>query len=395
MYKRQSFGTLISRVKEPRKFIQVLSGPRQAGKTTLVQQVIEQIDLPVHYASADDPALQDKIWIEQQWEIAKLKRQNENSKEAVLVLDEIQKISGWSDIVKKFWDADTRDNIQLKLILLGSAPLLIKRRLTESLAGRFEIIPITHWSYSEMKEAFNYSLDHYIYFGGYPGASELIRDEDRWRQYILNSLIETTISRDILLMNRVDKPVLLRRLFQLGCEYSGQILSFTKMLGQLHDAGNTTTLSHYLELLSGSGVLTGIQKYAGESVRKRASSPKFQILNTGLMNAMIYSNFKEALQDRNYWGRVVESAVGAHLINTSVGKAINVYYWRERNAEVDFVIERGDTLSAIEVRSTKKRTSLPGMNIFAEKWNPKRKILVGSDGFPLEEFLSKPAEFWL
>lgn len=306
MYKRQSFGTLISRVKEPRKFIQVLSGPRQAGKTTLVQQVIEQIDLPVHYASADDPALQDKIWIEQQWEIAKLNRQNENSKEAVLVLDEIQKISGWSDIVKKFWDADTRDNIQLKLILLGSAPLLIKRRLTESLAGRFEIIPITHWSYSEMKEAFNYSLDHYIYFGGYPGASELIRDEDRWRQYILNSLIETTISRDILLMNRVDKPVLLRRLFQLGCEYSGQILSFTKMLGQLHDAGNTTTLSHYLELLSGSGVLTGIQKYAGESVRKRASSPKFQILNTGLMNAMIYSNFKEALQDRNYWGRVVE-----------------------------------------------------------------------------------------
>ena len=154
--------------------------------------------------------------------------------------------------------------------MLGSAPLLIQKGLSETLAGRFEVIPVWHWSYKEMSEAFGFGVDDYVIHGGYPGAAHLIGESDRWARYIRDSLIETSISRDVLLLTRVDKPALLRRLFELGCRYSGQVLSYTKILGQLQDAGNTTTLAHYLDLLSAAGMLTGIQKYAGSAARRRS-----------------------------------------------------------------------------------------------------------------------------
>lgn len=275
MYSRPIYKSLLSRLKEPRKFLQVLAGPRQVGKTTLIRQVIDTLKVPSHYASADEPTLKSAVWIEQQWEIGRLNAMKSGKKEeALLVLDEVQKVSGWSEIVKRLWDEDTANKTQLKVVLLGSSPLLIHRGLTESLAGRFEIIPITHWSFSEMKDAFGWNVEQFIYFGGYPGAAGLIDDQERWSRYIIDSLIETTISRDILLMTRVDKPALIRRLFLLGCDYSGQILSYQKMLGQLQDAGNTTTLAHYLELLAGAGMLTGLQKFAGKQIKQRGTSPK-------------------------------------------------------------------------------------------------------------------------
>ncbi|GAB4378664.1 MAG: hypothetical protein Kow0042_27320 [Calditrichia bacterium] len=186
---------------------------------------MEAIDLPVHYASADEPALKDRDWIEQQWETGRFLSRD---KKAILILDEIQKIPGWSETVKKLWDTDTFQNRALHVVLPGSSPLLVQRGLTESLAGRFEILPVTHWSFIEMHNAFGWELDQYIFFGGYPGSADLITDEQRWQNYILNSLIETTVSRDILLLTRVDKPALLRRLFELGCSYSGQIISYKK-----------------------------------------------------------------------------------------------------------------------------------------------------------------------
>jgi hypothetical protein len=272
---------------------------------------------------------------------------------------------------------------------------LLQRGLTESLAGRFELIRVPHWSFGEMRDAFGWSLEQFFYFGGYPGAAPLIGDRDRWARYILDSLVETTISRDILLLARVDKPALLRRLFQLGCDYSGQVLSYQKMLGQLQDAGNTTTLAHYLELLSGAGMLTGLQKFSGRRVRQRGSSPKLIVLNTALMTAAAPREFDEARHDREFWGRLAESAVGAHLLNTSAGSTFEVFYWRERNREVDFVVRAGRRMVAIEVKSGRKRNAFSGMDEFAKAFHPHRVLLIGGEGIPLEEFLLQPAEAWL
>ena len=395
MYHRPVYQILFARLKEPRKFLQVLAGPRQTGKTTLIRQAMESLTLASHYASADEPTLQSRTWIEQQWEMGRLLvREKGNKAGALLVLDEIQKVAGWSETVKRLWDADTAKKVDLKVVLLGSAPLLIQQGLADSLAGRFEIIPVVHWSYSEMKDAFGWGLDQYVYFGGYPGAADLINDRQRWARYIIDSLIETTISRDILLMTRIDKPALLRRLFQLGCNYSGQILSYQKMIGQLQDAGNTTTLAHYLELMSGAGMLTGLHKLTDQRVRQRASSPKLQVLNTALLSAQSNLSFDAARKDREFWGRLVESAAGAHLINSATGTGIEVYYWRERGKEVDFILRLNKAAVAIEVKSGYSKGSLPGMGEFGRIFKPKRKLLVGGEGIPLEKFLSLPVENW-
>lgn len=385
---------LLKRLEEPRRFIQVLSGPRQVGKTTIVQQVINNLTEPVHYATADHPGFEESIWIEQQWDLAR--HQMASGKKGLLVLDEVQKVSAWSSVVKKLWDEDTLKKIPLKVVLLGSSPLLIQKGLTESLAGRFETLFTPHWSFPEMKKAFGWTVEQYIFFGGYPGAASLIQDEERWTRYIMDSLIETTISRDILLMNRVDKPALLRRLFTLGCQYSGQILSFQKMMGQLQDAGNTTTLSHYLDLLSGAGMLTGLQKYSEQKLRQRASSPKFQVFNTALMTAQSQYSFQEALQDHSFWGRLVESAIGAHLINHAHTMIrTEVSYWREGNEEVDFIFQSGKKLMAIEVKSGRTPDHLSGLEEFSKRSKPTKKILVGKDGIPIEKFLSTHPQEWL
>ena len=391
-YQRPQFQTLIGRLTQPRRFIQVVAGPRQVGKTTLVQQVCEAIGLPVQFSSADEPTLRGPEWIAQQWEIARLKRGSEG---AILVLDEVQKISAWSEAVKRLWDEDTRKQIALKVVLLGSSPLLIQRGLSESLAGRFEVLHLPHWSAREMGEAFGWTVQKSIFYGGYPGAASLIADHDRWVRYVRDSLIETTLSRDVLLLSRVDKPALLRRMFELGCRYSGQILSYTKMIGQLQDAGNTTTLAHYLELLSAAGMLTGISKFAGEVVRSRGSSPKLQVLDTALFSAMAGYRFDEALADREHWGRLTESAVGAHLANAAASCQCELFYWRERNREVDFVVRTGRKLIAIEVKSGRSQNVLAGMQAFNDAFKPDQLLLVGGDGIAVEEFLQMPLERWL
>jgi predicted AAA+ superfamily ATPase len=393
-YSRPQAKTLARRLGEPRRFMQVVAGPRQVGKTTLVRQVAERSGLLTHYASADEPTLRGQEWISQQWEAARLAAGGTGRRRAVLILDEIQKIPGWSETVKRLWDEDTRGKRPLKVVLLGSAPLLMTRGLTESLAGRFEVLRLPHWSYAEMKTAFGFSLDHYLFYGGYPGAAPLTREPARWVRYILDSLIETTISRDVLLLSRVDKPAVLRRLFQLGCGYSGQILSYTKMLGQLQDAGNATTLAHYLELLAGAGMVAGLQKFAGEAVRSRGSSPKLQVLNTALMTAQSGLTLKDARTDHEFWGRLTESAVGAHLANAAAAGSCELYYWRDRNREVNFVVRAGRSVTAIEVKSGRARDVHPGLAAFVEAFKPKRRLLVGGDGIAVEEFLSRPAEHW-
>jgi len=384
---RSQKNILKSRILEPRKFIQVILGPRQVGKTTMVLSLLKEVNIPNQFASADNVSSTNENWIGQLWETVRMRMKQQEVPEMLLVIDEIQKIPNWSEVIKQLWDEDSRNGLNLKIILLGSSRLLIQDGLSESLAGRFETLHMTHWSYVEMQEAFGFSLEQFIYFGSYPGAASLIKDEMRWKNYVRDSLIETTISKDILMLTRVDKPALLKRLFEIGCLYSGQIVAFNKLLGDLQDAGNTTTLSHYLELLSDSGLLGRIDKYAGTQMRQRASKPKFQVFNTSLWSAQQSICFSDVTSDPKLWGRLVESAVGAHLINHSLSQGFKVHYWREKNEEVDFIIEKDSELIALEVKSGKNQKTV-GISSFKKLYQTKRTLLVGGDGLTIEEFLN-------
>ena len=361
----------------------------------MVEQVVGRSDLPFRFVSADEATLRGREWIAQQWDAARLAADGTGRDGAILVVDEAQKVPNWAETVKRLWDEDARAERRLKVVLLGSAPLLLAQGLTESLAGRFGVLHLPHWSFSEMQAAFGWSLERYLFYGAYPGAVSLAGQPARWSNYIRHSLVEPTIALDVLLMARVDKPALLRRLFELGCAYSGQILSYNKMLGQLQDAGNTTTLAHYLDLLSDAGLLTGLQKFAADAARRRSSSPKLQVLNTALMTAVSDLAMDEVRKDREFRGRLVESAVGAHLANAAAGGACELFYWRERNREEDFVVRAGRKVTAIEVRSGRTRRSLQGTAAFEEAFRPARTLLVGADGIAVEEFLSRSVEHWI
>ena len=393
MFERPHLQLVINRIQEPRKFIQVILGPRQVGKTTLVNQLVQKYPFDSMVVSADAIGSSNTFWLEQQWETARIKIKQSGAKEFLLVVDEIQKIENWSEMVKSLWDADTKNNIPLKVIVLGSSGLLIQKGLTESLAGRFETTFMSHWSFSEMHDAFDWNENQYVWFGGYPGSASLISDEQRWKHYVRDSLIETSISKDILLLTRVDKPALMKRLFELSCHYSGQILSFNKMLGQLKDAGNTTTLSHYLNLLSTAGLVAGIEKYSNNIIRKKSSSPKFQVYNTALISAQSNYSFDEAQGNPAIWGRLVESAIGAHLLNHAITGEFSLSYWREGDEEVDFIMEQKQ-LIGIEVKTgAAEKTS--GMAAFKKKFNPGKVLLVGNSGLSWQEFLKmKPMDLF-
>jgi uncharacterized protein len=389
MKHRPIFNILLKRLREPRRLIQALLGPRQVGKTTLALQAAEAINRPCHYASADQVTLQEGLWLEQQWRQARSLVDPKAG--GVLILDEVQKIPNWAELVKRLWDEDTRHSIPLHVVILGSSPWLTERGLGDSLAGRFEVLPITHWPYGEMAQIFGWSLEQFVYFGGYPGSAPLADGDDpsRWSNYINDSLIETTLSRDILLMTRINKPALLRRLFHLGCSYSGQVLSYNKMIGELQEAGNATTLAHYLELLAGAGLMTGVQKYSGHTVRQKGSSPKLLVYNTALISAQSTKTLAQAQKDPIYWGRLVESAVGGYLLNSIRGTRIELFYWREGNHEVDYVLQCGQALTAIEVKSNAKRLGT-GMAQFRNRYPQASVLLVGEQGMPLAQFLKTP-----
>jgi len=384
---RHHLQLLMNRMNEPRRFIQVMMGPRQTGKTTLVNQLLKKISIPGIYESADAVPAGNVLWLEQIWEAARVKMNRLSSQEFILVVDEIQKIPGWSEMVKKLWDEDTRNDLKLKVVLSGSSRLLIQTGLTESLAGRFETIYTEHWSLPEMQTAFGWNTDQYVWFGGYPGSAGLIHDEERWKHYVNTSLIETSISKDILMLTRIDKPALLKSMFELGCLYSGQILSLTKIQGQLQDAGNTTTLSHYLQVLNSAGLLGGLEKYAADVIRKRSSSPKFQVHNNALLAAQHSDTFIKITQKATDWGRIVESAIGAHILNASISNGFSAYYWRERNQEVDFILEWRGKLLAIEVKSGDPG-QLKGLTLFRNLYPHSKILLVGKTGLPWQEFLT-------
>lgn len=385
-YQRPHLQLLKARVSEKRKFIQVMIGPRQVGKTTLLTQFLSKLKQPHHFAAADAVANSNSVWIKQQWETARLKLKQEGADELLLVIDEIQKIDNWSEVVKQLWDEDTRNKRNIKIILSGSSRLLLQQGLTESMAGRFETMYVGHWSFKEMQKAFDWDENKFAWFGGYPGSVMLADDEPRWKNYVAHALIETSISKDIFMLTRVDKPALMKRLFEFGCDYSGQILSYNKMLGQLLDAGNTTTLSHYLELLNTAGLLCGLEKFSQDKIRQRASSPKFMVHNTALISAQRQETMRQMLAKPDSWGRVAECAVGAHLLNSSLSENFELSYWRDGNHEMDFVIKRGNYVIAIEVKSGKKNLA-SGAAAFAKKFPRTKMLVIENSGISWKDFL--------
>ena len=387
MYRRSQYNTVKQRIEEPRSFIQVLAGPRQVGKSTLINQVLETLTVPHTLLAADGVPSADNRWIGEEWEAVRSGMDIRGEGEHLLVIDEIQKLANWSEAVKKEWDRDTREGRNLKVVLLGSSRLLLMQGLSESLAGRFELIRMGHWDYAEMRDAFGWTLDQYIYFGGYPGTARLIGDEPRWRQYVRDSLVDSAITKDVLMTTVIYKPALLRQLFELGCGYSGELLSLNKMLGQLQDAGNVTTLANYLRLLEECNLLTGLQKYARDEARKYASIPKYQVFNNALLTAYAGTSFESDRTAPRRWGRWVESAVGAYLLNHAETVGCKLYYWREKNEEVDFVLVRNGQVIAIEVKSG-RRSLNSGLPLFREQYRPLRAFTVGTGGLSLEEFLS-------
>jgi predicted AAA+ superfamily ATPase len=364
------------------------------GKTTLIRQLLSKTELPHYFVTADDLYATDTTWIRREWGNARLQMQRSGASEILFVIDEVQKVPNWSEAVKKEWDADTFSDTNVKVILLGSSRLLLQKGLTESLAGRYELLNVTHWSFDEMRNAFGWGLDQYIYFGGYPGSAPLVGDEQRWKDYVRLSLVESSISKDILMMTRVDKPVLLERLFDIGCRYSSQILSLTKVQGELQESGNLTTLSSYLNLLREAGLLSGLEKYAADIIRKRASKPKFQVHNNALLSAGQSLSFAEVRANSKEWGRFFESAVGAHLINCGIEHRFNVCYWNRGDYEIDYVIERGGVVVGLEVKSGQDSANR-GMSLFDEEFHPRGVHIIGTGGIPVEQFLTmNPADLF-
>ena len=387
MFKRPQFKELASRISESRNKLQTIVGPRQVGKSTLIKQVLQETEVPSMMVSADGVPKDNTAWIGETWDTARARMRLGNHGEYLLVIDEVHKLDNWSEEVKKQWDADTFNDVNMKVVILGSSRLLLKDGLTESLAGRYELIRMPHWSWPEMREAFGMDLDRYVYFGGYPGSAGFIGDESRWRRYIRDSIIAPAIEQDIMMTKAVYKPGLMRQLFELGCTYSGKEISLTKLLGRLQDAGNVTTLASYLNTLSEAQLLCGLHKYASDNVRKYNSVPKMMVYNTALLSALSGMTFEKVFTAPKQWGRWVESAVGAHILNMAENLDYKVYYWRERDDEVDFVIESNRRCVAVEVKSG-SRPAGRGLSKFAAAFHPVHSLVVGTGGIPLEEFLS-------
>ena len=383
-YRRDVANTIAKRISEPKGLMQIIVGPRQTGKTTAVRQAMAGASMPSHYAQAVQGSANSEDWLRREWQEARFLATDGR---ALLIIDEVQLISQWSSIVKGLWDEDIRTGIDLTVVLTGSSSLLLQRGMREGLTGRFELIHCPQWYYHECAEAFGYSIDDYLYFGGYPGAARFKDDRDRWLEYVQDSIIAPSVFKDVISLDRITKPALMEALFTLGSAYSGQEISYRKIMGQLDDAGNATTIAHYLSLLSDAGLLTGLQKYSEKLLKTRASSPRLITHDTSLMVASYGRNREQLLTDPDLRGHLVESAIGAYLLKREREEHFDVFWWREGDQAVDFVIQDGLARTAIEVKSGRiKRVG--GFDAFTSKYPKTHCIVVGSAEAPVEDFLA-------
>lgn len=415
-YGRPQVATLVERLKEEPRRIQAVFGPRQTGKTTLIRQALRRTRLPSRYLAVDEPeprspespeasratdrtpaSRRDGDWLTEHWRRAREKALAEGAMDAdggfVLAFDEIQKVPGWSEVMKGLWDEDRFSECPLRVVISGSSPLTLQHDLGESLAGRFEPIRSRHWSLDEMKAAFGFDLDRYVFFGGYPGAAPDIGRPGRWRNFLRGAIVNPSVERDLLGMARVDQPALLTRLFRSCVRDSGRIVPYRQMLAELRSRGHTATLSRYLDLLGHSGLVTGLSRYDGEFSLK-PTSPKLNVLDVSLMTVESGYEFEQARADRSFWTRLTKAAVGAHLANTAEA-GVRLHYWKDGVDEVDFVLAGGPNLAAIQVDAEGSGGYRRGLDAFGVRFPVTREVVVGARGVPLEEFLSRPARHWL
>lgn len=384
MYERSFVTTLSDRLRESRRFIQVVIGPRQTGKSTGVSQALGKLSAPVVEYAFDRPRDRRSAKLEEIW--GQAREMLGSSPEVILSLDEIQKVPDWSSTVKFLWDEDTRRGNNIKVVATGSSALTLRGGMAESLKGRFEEIASTQWTLAECRDAFGYSLDDFLFFGGYPGAAALKDEPDRWFAYMHDSIIEPTITQDVLEMETVKKPALLRALFEIGAMYSAREISYRKLLGQLDDRGNTEVISHHLDLLSHAGLLSGLRKYDEKPLRSKTSSPRLLVHDTSLMTAASEEDAEALFANPAQKGHLIETAAGAYLLERSRQERFSVRWWRDRNDEVDFVITKGRKRTAIEVKGGHTRRT-KGLGAFVEKYPGTYVLIVGAESCPLEEFL--------
>lgn len=400
--RKKLYDDLENRLNDETNLVQVIIGPRQVGKTTLALQILKRWDGSKLYETADQPGTPVLSWLENVW--LQARALPEKSSPTLLIIDEVQKIPNWSSAVKKLFDEDKIARRNLKIVLLGSSSLLMQKGLQESLAGRFELHRHYQWSYAECKKAFNMNLQDYLFFGGYPGGLVLRADSSRWARYIRDSLIETVLAKDILLMSPISKPALLRQTFSLATSYPAQILSYQKMLGSLTDAGNVTTIASYLKLLSAAFLVLPLERYSGTVVKQRGSIPKIVIFDNALISAMNNLSRDEVASDLTWRGRLVENVVGAKIQSTIERQGGDLFYWRDRDRKVDFVVQIGKKILAIEVKSGALTTEPSGLEYFLKKYPHAQGLVVcdmeytsnddsGIKIIQLEKFLLDPEEF--
>ena len=387
MYNRAQLSVLKSRMAEPRRTIHVVMGPRQVGKSTMIDQFVEKATVPYSLFSADGVGKTNTAWISEKWHEVRTRMMLYNETEHILIIDEIQKIVGWSEIVKKEWDQDTREKRNLKVILLGSSRLLIQKGLEESLEGRYEVLKMGYWEWEEMRDAFGFTMEQFIYFGGFPGLAPYINDEDRWRKMMEDSIISPILNHDILDIEEIRNPPLLRQVFELGSIYSAQEISLTKMQG-IVNSGTVPTISSYLRILDETMLIKPLQKYDNSAIKTKNSIPKLQAYNNAFRNSYCQHTFEEALMNKTEWGRQVESAVGAYLAGRAILDGFELLFWRdEKKNECDYVLKKGECLIAIEVKSG-HADNIDGYHAFMKKFekNILNSFIVGPEGLPLEDF---------
>lgn len=389
LYERQHLAILKSRMAEPRRRMQIIMGPRQVGKSTMVSQFTEGLDIPFDFIAADGVNREDTSWIPSRWQEARMKMDLHGEKERIIIIDEVQKIRTWSEQVKREWDRDTREKRNLKVILLGSSRVLLQKGLEESLEGRFETIKMGYWEWMEMHDAFGFTMQQYVYFGGFPGLAPDIKDEDRWRNLMEDTIISPILTRDILEIEEIRNPALLRQVFSLACIESARELSLTKMQGTMN-SGTVPTIKSYLDILDKTMLVKPLQKYSPSPVKEKNSIPKMQVFNSAFRNRYGTYSFEEAVTDAAQWGRQVESAVGAHLANRSQLDGFELLYWRKDNKkECDYALKKGQSLVAIEVKSS-SADDTAGYEAFKEIYGEHitSAMIVGPEGLPLEDFFS-------
>jgi len=369
--KRDFVLQLETRLMESPRFIQVVLGPRQVGKTTGVNQLREEFkDKGFLFENADAIFSSQAQWLQDLWIKVRLMRRE--NKDVILAIDEVQSIPDWSRIVKGLWDQDKKDGLNFHLILLGSSSLELHSGLSESLAGRFELTYVPHWSWSESKELkSDVTLDEYLDYGGYP---ELLKFDhsDRRQSYLKNSIIDPVINKDILLNATVKKPALFKQSFELACLHAGEVLSLNKFLGQLQEGGNVDLVKHYLKLFEQAFLLHTLEKFTTSKIQKKGSSPKLIPAANALMS----------LFDGIDRGRKFEVMIGNHLIS----KYQNVTYWREGDREVDFVVKLPRKIVAIEVKSGRKRANT-GLEAFLKHFNAKTLIITPDNFQTIDELI--------